>query len=151
MEDYVDKIRFRIYEKFIRHEFKRVNTHIPTKRISLNEAFQSHGQYIELPTQDSNNPYLIRRDDLKPLAIIEKELWPEIKVPLIIVRRIDIGRSVFKAENKVVEYVFSKLLGLYHGEYSGYSENRFFYWPHFAELKRILRSCLTIMFFSTQI
>ncbi len=151
MEDYMDKIRFRIYEKFIRHEIKRVNTHIPVKRISLDKAFKEHGRYIELPTQDPDFPYLIRKEDLKPLAAIEKRLWPEIKVPLIIVRRMDIGRSVFKAENRVTEYVFSKLLGLYQGGYSEYNETRFFYWPHFAELKKILRSCLTVMFFSTQI
>ena len=132
----------------IGHEVRKLNNHLPKKRLTLNELLQNDHPTVE--TIDGSS-IIINRAELQELAnIVPAEYHDRVKLPIIILRRMELGRAVHTvAGERIEEFTVKKILGLisdgYHQMYKE-TEPTFLYRPQVVELLRRFHSLIVLGF-----
>jgi hypothetical protein len=125
-------------EKFLALERARLNLHLPTKRISLEEALSS--SQPQVPTR-SGPPHFFDKGELEILAsLVPREERKHLKLPILIAVDRKLGRGAARISGKVECEVIGKILG------KGSAEELILYRPEIAILRRKFPTTTQYMF-----
>jgi len=132
----------------IGHEVRKLNNHLPKKRLTLNELLKSDHPTVE--TIDGSS-IIINKAELQELAnIVPAEYHDRVKLPIIILRRMELGRAVHTvAGERIEEFTVKKILGLTSDGYNQmYEETEpiFLYRPQVVKLLRRFHSLIVLGF-----
>lgn len=121
---------------------------MPKQRLSLSELLKKADPAIE--TVDGSQ-IVLKTDELEALAkIIPKEYQDRLKLPIIILRRIELGKSIYTvAGERTEEFTVKRILGMTDLDFHQMHTDRepaFLYRPQVAELLRLFHSLVVIGF-----
>ena len=138
----------RALDAVLGHELRKLNTHLPKQRRSLTELLKLKDPTVE--TIDGS-AIVLKRSELEELArIVPPEYQDRVKLPIIIMRRMDLGRSIYTVSGeRVEEFTVKKILGLTDDEYYQMyrdQEPAYLYRPQVTELLRKFHSVFVIAF-----
>jgi uncharacterized protein (UPF0216 family) len=138
----------RALDAVLGHELRKINTHLPKQRRSLTELLRLNDPTVEAT---DGSAIVLKRADLEELArIVPAEYQDRLKLPIIIMRRMDLGRSTYSVSGeRVEEFTVKKILGLTNDEYyQMYKEQEpaYLYRPQVTELLRKFHSIFVIAF-----
>ena len=130
------------------HELRKLNTHLPKQRRSLTELLKLKDPTVEAT---DGSAIVLKRSELEELArIVPPEYQDRVKLPIIIMRRMDLGRSIYTVSGeRVEEFTVKKILGLTDDEYYQMyrdQEAAYLYRPQVTELLRKFHSVFVIAF-----
>jgi uncharacterized protein (UPF0216 family) len=138
----------RALDAVLGHELRKLNTHLPKQRRSLTELLK-----IKDPTVEATDgsAIVLKRSDLDEVAkIVPAEYQDRLMLPIIIIRRMDLGRSIYTVSGeRVEEFTVKKILGLTNDEYYQMykdQEPSYLYRPQVTELLRKFHSIFAIAF-----
>ena len=138
----------RAFDALIGREIRNLNTHLPKRRRTLNELLKVADPTIEAIAGSS---ILLKSSELQDLAQnVPQEYHDRVKLPFIILRRMDFGKSVYTVSGDwIEEFTVKKILGMtdldYHDMYRD-KEQTFLYKPHVTELLNRFHSLVVIAF-----
>ena len=138
----------RTFDALLGREIRNLNAHLPKQRRPLSELLKITDPAIEAVDGSS---ILLKTSDLEALAkLIPSEYHDRLKLPIIILRRIELGKSIYTVSGeKIEEYSVQKLLGKAQGDYYKMQNDRepvFLYRPEVSELLRMFHSLFVIAF-----
>jgi uncharacterized protein (UPF0216 family) len=138
----------RTFDVLLGREIRNLNAHLPKQRRPLSELLKITDPAIEAVDGSS---ILLKTSDLEALAkLIPSEYHDRLKLPIIILRRIELGKSIYTLSGeKIEEYSVQKLLGKAQGDYYKMQNDRepvFLYRPEVSELLRMFHSLFVIAF-----
>ena len=138
----------RAMDAVLGHELRKLNTHLPKQRRSLSELLKLKDPTVEASDGSS---IALTTTDLEELAkIVPVEYRDRLRLPIIILRRMDLGNSIYTVSSEgVEEFTVKKILGLTKDEYYQMYRNReptFLYRPQVTELLRRFHSLFVIGF-----
>lgn len=91
----------RLLDALWQHEIQRVNDHLPKATRSLEELLKM--EKAELETRGGDR-YRFDREDLEFLAKeLPEEYHGRVMLPMILTRRLDLGKGVFSVSGGIVE------------------------------------------------
>jgi uncharacterized protein (UPF0216 family) len=97
-------------------ELRKLNTHLPKQRTSLRELL-----LVEDPTVEAadGSAIVLKKSELQELAnIVPAEYHASLKLPIIVLRRMELGRSVYTVSGeRIEEFTVRKILGLTNQEF----------------------------------
>ena len=134
--------------RLIEEEIRRMHACLPTERKSLKQLLLEETPFVV--TSNKSKIYF-KKEDLQRLAEkIPKEFHDKIKLPFIILRRMDLGKSIYAVSgSKLEEFAIKHILGLTDLPFEKYeleNEKLYLYKPYVSELVRLLRSLIVIGF-----
>lgn len=139
-------------DKFLRvlwkYEIERINDHLPKKTKTLSNLLEEEEPYVI--SRDGSN-FLIDKDELNFLAsFVPKEYHKLVRLPIVLIRRLDLGKGVFTiGGGKLESFLIHKLLKNTNAsffEYKNVELPPYIYWPHVVELRRKFKTIITIGF-----
>jgi len=138
----------RTFDALLGREIRKLNTHLPKQRRSLKELLEAAD--TTLPAMDGSMIPL-RKEELEELAkIVPEEYRDPLRLPIIVLRRMELGKSVYTLSgDKVEEFTVKKILGKTSAEYhTMYLDDKplFLYRPDVSELIRRFHSLVVIGF-----
>lgn len=138
----------RALDAVLGHELRKLNTHLPRQRRRLTELLKLKDPTVEAT---DGSAIVLKRSDLEELArIVPAEYQDRLKLPIIIMRRMDLGRSIYTVSGECLEeFTVKKILGLTNDEYYQMYKNQepaYLYRPQVAELLRKFHSIFVIAF-----
>jgi hypothetical protein len=102
------------YDRYLAHiDFlvKRLNVHLPKNRKTLQQLLNEDSPYVD--TVDGNKIYFKRHDIEEVSKILPKKFYGSIMLPILIVRRIKLGKGVFTVMGgRLEKHLVKKVLGL---------------------------------------
>ncbi len=130
------------------HELRKLNTHLPKQRRSLTELLKLKDPTVEAT---DGSAIVLKRSELEELArIVPTEYQDRLKLPIIIMRRIDLGRSIYTVSGEgVEEFTVKKISGLTSDEYYQMyrsQEPAYLYRSQVTELLRKFHTIFVIAF-----
>jgi len=138
----------RTFDALLGRELRKLNTHLPKQRRSLKELLTETN--ATLPTMDGSN-IILKKEEIEELArIVPPEYHDSVKLPIIVLRRMELGKSVYTVSgDRLEEFTVKKILGKtnadFHTPYSDH-EPLFLYRPDISELVRRFHSLVVIGF-----
>ena len=138
----------RALDALMSYELRRSNNHLPKKKRRLSELLELTDPTIEAV---DGSLLILKTVDLQELAkIVPKEYWDRVQLPFVIMRRTDLGRSIFTVVGgRLEELTVQKILGNttdgFHELYK-HREQTFLYRPEVTELVMKLPSLIVIRF-----
>jgi len=138
----------RTFDALLSRELRKLNTHLPKQRRNLKELLAEENPTI--PTVDGST-ILMKKSEIEELAkIVPPGHHGSLKLPFIVLRRMELGRSVYTISgDRVEEFTVKKILGRtsagYHAMYSDH-DPLFLYRPDVSELVRRFHSLVVIGF-----
>ncbi len=138
----------RAMDAVLGQELRKLNNHLPKQRRTLDELLKSDRPMVESVDGSS---IIINKTELQEFAkIVPAEYQDRIKLPIIILRRMELGKSVHTiAGERIEEFTVRKILDLTRDEYHRmYKEQdtTFLYRPQVVELLRRFHSLIVIGF-----
>lgn len=138
----------RAIDAVLGHELRKLNTHLPKQRRSLNELLKENDPTVEAT---DGTDIILKKSDLEELAtIVPAEYQDRVKLPIIVLRRMELGRSIYTISGeRVEEFTVRKILGLTNLEYYQMykdQEATFLYRSQVTELLRKFQSLIVIGF-----
>jgi uncharacterized protein (UPF0216 family) len=138
----------RTLDALLGRELRNLNAHLPKQRRTLTELLAADNSSV--PAVDGSD-LVLKKEELKELAgIVPKEYHSTIRLPLIILRRMELGKSVYTVSGcKVEEFTAKKILGRTNAEFHAMhfdNEPLFLYRPDVSELVRRFHSLVVIGF-----
>jgi len=138
----------RALDAVLGHELRKLNTHLPKQRRSLTELLKLKDPTVEAT---DGSAIVLKRSELEELArIVPAEYQDRVKLPIIIMRRMDLGRSIYTVSGeRVEEFTVKKMLGLTNDEYYQMYKDQepdYLYRPQVTELLRKFHSIFVIAF-----
>jgi len=139
----------RAFDAVIGHEIRRLNNHLPRQRKVLKDLLaQNNDSTIEAV---DGTKLLLRRVELQAIArIVPMEYHEKLRIPFIILRRMDMGKSVYTVVGDQLEaFTIQKILGRTNNsfhEMHKHTEQLFLYRPEVTELVRKFHSLIVIGF-----
>jgi uncharacterized protein (UPF0216 family) len=138
----------RALDAVLGHELRKLNTHLPKQRRSLTELLKLKDPTVEAT---DGSAIVLKRSELEELArIVPAEYQDRLKLPIIIMRRMDLGRSIYTVSGeRVEEFTVKKILGLTNDEYYQMyrdEEQAYLYRPQVTELLRKFHTIFVIAF-----
>jgi uncharacterized protein (UPF0216 family) len=136
------------FDALLSRELRKLNTHLPKQRRSLKELLAEENPTI--PTVDGST-ILMKKSEIEDLAkIVPPGYQRNLKLPFIVLRRMELGRSVYTISgDRVEEFTVKRILGRtnagYHTMYSDL-DPLFLYRPDVSELVRRFHSLVVIGF-----
>ncbi|MGY5874816.1 MAG: DUF61 family protein [Candidatus Thorarchaeota archaeon] len=89
------------FDKVLEQEIDSVNDHLPRKRISLKDIVDS--EVFEYETRGGEFS-AFRREEIERLtSIVPSRLYSEVRLPIVILRRMDLGRGIHTISGGKVE------------------------------------------------
>jgi len=83
----------RAFDAALGHEIRKLNAHLPKQRQTIAQLLKATNPTIE--TVDGTS-ILLKTEELQKLAgIIPKSYHDRIRLPMIILRRMDLGKSTY--------------------------------------------------------
>ncbi len=138
----------RAMDAVLGRELRTLTTHLPKQRRTLSELLKSADPTVEAA---DGSAIVLKRSELEELAkIVPAEYQDRLKLPIIILRRMELGRSVYTISGeRIEEFTIKKILKLtndnYHEMYK-HEEPTFLYRPQVTELVRRFHSLIAIGF-----
>lgn len=136
------------FEALITHEIRKLNNHLPKQRRPLEQLLKDHD-----PTVDAvdGSTIVLKTSDLEGLArLVPREYWDRLKLPFVIVRRMELGKSIYTlAGDRIEEVTIRKVLGETKADYHQMnSDNQafFLYRPQVTEMLSAFHSLVVIGF-----
>ena len=139
----------RAFDALIGREIRRLNDHLPKQRRVLKDLLaQNNDSTIEAV---DGTELLLRRAELEELArIVPMEYHEKLRIPFIILRRMEMGRSIYTVVGDPLEaFTIQKILGLANSSFHGMNkqtEPLYLYRPEVSELVRKFHSLIVIGF-----
>ena len=138
----------RTFDALLGREIRKLNTHLPKQRRTLKELLRDEDP--TLPTVDGST-IVLRKEETQELAqIVPPEYHDSLKLPIIILRRMELGRSLYTVSgDKVEEFTVKKILGKTTDDYhTMYLDDKplYLYRPDVSELLRRFHSLVVIGF-----
>ena len=138
----------RTFDALLSRELRKLNTHLPKQRRTLKELITEEDPTI--PTIDGST-ILMKKSEIAELAkIVPPEQYGNLKLPFIVLRTMELGRSVYTvSDDRVEEFTVKKILGRTSASYNTmYSDHDplFLYRPDVSELARRFHSLVVIGF-----
>lgn len=136
----------RTFDAVLGREIQTLNNHLPKQRRTLSELLKTPDPTVE--TVDGS-AILLKTSELVELAkIVPREYHDRLKLPIIVLRRIELGKSIYTvAGEPIEEFTVKKILGItdlnYHHRYLD-RESTFLYKPQVIELLRRFHSLVVI-------
>jgi len=136
--------------KLLKHEIDSINLHLPKKKVSLTNASQGYNFYVN--REDSQ--LLIDKKEVDLIIdICPKEKIKDVFLPILIIRRRDLGGGTFVIAGELIEqYLVLKALKKIEENWdqfrkdSDLSNRTFLYKPDLIELRKILPTSTIIGF-----
>lgn len=130
------------------HEIRKLNEHLPKRRRTLKELLNEKIPEIQSLSGDS---IIIKSEELRELAAqVPEELHERIRLPFVVLRRMDLGQSIYSITGeRVEEFTVKKILGLTELNFSESAldtEALYLYRPQISELLRKYHSLFVIGF-----
>ena len=138
----------RALDALMSYELRRSNNHLPKKKRRLSELLELTDPTIEAV---DGSLLILKTVDLQELAkIVPKEYWDRVQLPFVIMRRTDLGRSIFtvvggRFEELTVQKILGNTTDGFHELYK-HREQTFLYRPEVTELVMKLPSLIVIGF-----
>jgi len=138
----------RASDALIGHEIRKLNTHLPRQRRTLAELLEHIDSTV---TAVDGSSILLKTGELEELAkTVPVEYRGRLKLPIIVLRRMELGKSVYTvAGDRIEEFTVKRILGLtdynYQEMYMDH-EMPFLYGPQVAELLRKFHTLVVIGF-----
>jgi len=140
-------------EKFLsalwQHEIERINDHLPKVTRTLEELLRM--EKPELPARGGGH-YHFDREDLEFLAReVPKEYHGQIRLPIILTRRLDLGKGIFsisggRIEQSIVRWLLEDGSERKFELHDGREEPYFVYRPQVGVLLSSLRTIFAVGF-----
>ncbi|HEV2118866.1 MAG TPA: DUF61 family protein [Candidatus Bathyarchaeia archaeon] len=133
----------------LQNELRRLNTHLPKNRKTIRELMTEDQPTV--PTVGGEK-LALKKSEVEDLrAELPDELLDRVKLPIVLLRRRDLGAGAFTLLGDTYEeYALSKLLGENKGTLADFIRSRpsslVFYKPHVSELMRRFHSLIIIGF-----
>jgi uncharacterized protein (UPF0216 family) len=126
---------------------EKLNDHLPKEYKTLDELLSMDSPSVK--ARDGGE-IIFDRGELELLAqLIPKELYSQLRLPIVLLRRMDLGPGTFSLSGgKVEAYLALKLLGQVDVNLDGVELPIYIYRPQVQELRRKLRT-LTVIGFAT--
>lgn len=131
----------------LKEDIKRLNQHLPRHRKPLAELL--HMEEPKVEAIDGTQIFM-KKEELEDLSkIIPERYHNRLALPIVIVRRMDLGRGTFEILGEIETFAVRRTLNLadltfYHSDRS--SEFRYIYRPQVQELLRKFKSLIVIGF-----
>ncbi len=138
----------RAVDAVLGRELRTLNIHLPKQRRTLSELLKSADATVEAA---DGSAIVLKRSELEELAkIIPVEYQDRLKLPIIVLRRIELGRSIYTVSGgSLEEFTVKKILKLtneaYYAMYK-HEEPTFLYRPQVTELVSRFHSLIVIGF-----
>ena len=138
----------RTFDALLGRELRNLNAHLPKQRRPLSELLKITNPTIEAVDGSS---ILLKTSELEALAkVIPLEYHDRLKLPIVILRRIELGKSIYTVSGeKIEDFAVQKILGKTEVGYYQMQNNRepvFLYRPEVSELLRMFHSLFVIAF-----
>lgn len=136
------------FDALLGREIRTLNTHLPKQRRTLSELLKSSNPAVEAVDGSS---ILMRTSELEELAkIVPKAYHARLKLPLMVLRRIELGKSIYTiGGEQIEEFTVKKILRItnldYHHMYTD-CDPSFIYRPQVSELLSRFQSLVVIGF-----
>jgi len=141
------------FDALIGREIQRLNNHLPKQRKFLKDLLaQDDDTTIEAV---DGTKLLLKRVELQAIGrIVPMEYHEKLRIPFIILRRMEMGKSVYTmAGDELEAFTIQKILGRtndsFHEMYK-HTNQLFLYRPEVAELVRKFHSLIVIGFAISQ-
>lgn len=130
------------------HELRKLNTHLPKQRRTLSELLAGKDPTVEAA---DGSLIVLKQSELDELAkVVPVEYHNRVRLPIIILRRMELGRSIYTVSGEPVEqFTVKKILGLTNENYYQMyrdQETLFLYRPQVIELIRRFHTLVVIGF-----
>ena len=133
----------------LQNELRKLNTHLPKNRKTVGELLAE-----DPPTVSTvgGEKFTMKKAELEALSSeLPEELRERVKVPIVLLRRRELGAGAFTLlGDSYEEYALSKLLGVDKGTLADFRQAResstVFYKPQVSELMRRFHSLIVVGF-----
>jgi len=96
------------FSSFLKHEIDSINMHLPKKRVSLESALKGYNFYV---SRENNKLYIDNKEVELIRSLCPEEKTSSILLPILIVRRRDIGRGTYIISGELIEqYIVLKAI-----------------------------------------
>ncbi|MHA2407914.1 MAG: DUF61 family protein [Candidatus Ranarchaeia archaeon] len=134
--------------KHLENEIQKLNDHLPKVQVSLESLISNHPPKVE--TRDGIEWHFDQKELDQIAEKIPQDLWAEISIPIIFLRRTDMGAGAFTISgNKATQFLVAKLLGLTDLPPHAYRKLKtplILYRPQISQIRKILKTTSTISF-----
>ncbi|MCS7368604.1 MAG: DUF61 family protein [archaeon GBS-70-058] len=134
----------RVLNLIHRLDIERINSHLPAEYKTLREIVSSNPPSVK--ARDGSD-IIIDREDLNFLSeVLPSDLHEKLRLPLVFVRRMDLGVGIYELVGGVVEaYTVLRIMGE-NISIDKVSLPLRIYKPHMFKLKMAIPSCVIISF-----
>ncbi|WP_455368208.1 DUF61 family protein [[Eubacterium] cellulosolvens] len=137
----------KLFGTMIEQEVRKLNDHLPKTRKTLKTLLKEETPSVE--TKDGRS-IIMKKEELEKLSeIVPYQLLDKIKLPIIVQRRFDLGKSIYTVMgNKLEEFTLKKALEIADHDFSEYEEEAPFhiFKPYLSELIRMFHTLIVIGF-----
>ncbi|MEM4699785.1 MAG: DUF61 family protein [Candidatus Nezhaarchaeales archaeon] len=135
----------RFLKALLKHEVERINEHLPKEFKTLEELLSMDDPCVK--ARDGGE-IIFDRAELEMIAsLLPKELHSQLRLPIVLLRRMDLGPGVFSVSGgKIEAYLALKLLSRREVALSDVEVPLYIYRPEVQELRRKLRTSTVIGF-----
>jgi hypothetical protein len=130
------------------NDVRRLNDHLPSKTVSLSDLL-SHKE-LAIKTRDGSNFWIDKDELTKVASIVPTNLHTKLHLPIILIRRLDLGEGVFSVGGSRLEaFLAARILGITQEPFDAYESADIplhLYRPQVQELRRKLRSLSVVGF-----
>ena len=135
-------------DTMLRDEMRKLNAHLPRKRLTISELLTLETPWV--PSVDGGK-IVMKKPELESLAkSLSEDLLPRVKLPLVLLRRTDLGLGAFALlGDRVEEYALFRMVAgsnITLEEFQDQTTRCVFYKPQVSELLRRFHSLIVIGF-----
>ncbi len=140
--------RDRLADTVLRDEMRRLNAHLPRKRLTISELLALETPWVQ---SVDGGKIVMKTAELDSLAkSLPEDLLSRVKLPLVLLRRTDLGLGAFALlGDRVEEYALFKMVAgnnVTLEEFREQTAPSVFYKPQVSELLRRFHSLIVIGF-----
>jgi uncharacterized protein (UPF0216 family) len=139
----------RAMDALLGHEIRKLNAHLPKRRRSLSELLKA-GSDPTLEAADGSSLVLKSSELIELSKIVPEQYQDRLKLPFIVLRRFELGKSVYAVSgDRIEEFTVKKILGITDDDYGHMFRHReptYLYKPQLSELVARFHSLVVIGF-----
>jgi len=135
--------------KILKYEISAINSHLPTKRVSLSAAIDGKREYV----RRDNSKVSIDQKEIELLnSLCPPSKRKSVLLPIIIVRRRNLGAGAYVITGELVaQYLVLKALGKIEDDWINFMDSykgklSILYKPELSELRKKLPTCTVLGF-----
>nr|MDO8134379.1 DUF61 family protein [Candidatus Njordarchaeum guaymaensis] len=140
------------FDRILRYIWKwdvnKMNDHLPRKTVPLNELLKEEQPAIK--ARDGTSLWIDKDELLNIANLVPDDLHSRLHLPIILMRRIDLGEGLFSISGgKLEAFLASKILGITKDSFASYGSAdvpQYLYRPQVQGLRRRLRTLSVIGF-----